>query len=321
MREFVIQADDANQRVDKFIQKTMKTMPKSLMYKYIRNKKIKVNRKRCEISQRLIEGDTMQCYIAEEFFEQSSTLDFLKVPAHLDILYEDEHFLIMNKEKGLRVHRDTAEMQDNLLDRMLHYLYDTHVYDPNTVQSFTPALCHRLDRNTQGMVIGAKSAQGLREMNEKIANREIKKQYLCIVEGHMAQQTGMIRCYHHKKEDNTAIISDCEKEGYVLIETGYRVLDTCSGYSLIEVDLHTGKSHQIRAVMAYLKHPLYGDVKYGAQKNMQLDYQALCAYRLAFTFPKDSDCMVGLAGRNFVLENNTVLDVWGRLSRKRFTVK
>lgn len=317
MREFFIQTDDANQRVDKFIQKTMKTMPKSLMYKYIRNKKIKVNRKRCEISQRLVEGDTMQCYIAEEFFEHPCSWDFLNVPATLDILYEDDHFLIMNKEKGLRVHRDTADLQDNVLDRMLHYLYEKHVYDPTAVQSFTPALCHRLDRNTQGLLIGAKSAQGLREMNEKIANREIQKQYLCIVEGTLKQHVNLIRCYHQKQNDNTAIILDQEKEGFTLIETGYRVIDSCNGYSLVEIDLLTGKSHQIRAVMAHLKHPLYGDVKYGAQKTIQQDYQALCAYRLAFTFQECSNILAGLAGHSFVLENNTVKDQWMQICRKR----
>ena len=181
MKEFYIGENDADQRVDKFIQKTMKTMPKSLMYKYIRNKKIKVNRKRCEISQRLALGDTMQCYIAEEFYETQSTRQFLQVPSTLDIVYEDEHILLINKPKGLRAHSDTSEVQDNLADRLLHYLYESQEYDPAHEQSFTPALCHRIDRNTQGLVIAAKTAAALRCMNEKIAAREVEKKYLCII--------------------------------------------------------------------------------------------------------------------------------------------
>ena len=183
MKEFIINENDADQRVDKFIQKTMKTMPKSLMYKYIRNKKIKVNRKRCEISQRLQVGDTMQCYIPEEFYEVATMRSFLQVPNALDVVYEDDAVLLINKPKGLRAHSDTSEVQDNLADRLLHYLYCKKEYDPTTEQSFTPALCHRIDRNTQGLVIAAKTAAALRCMSEKIALRQVEKKYLCIVQG------------------------------------------------------------------------------------------------------------------------------------------
>lgn len=316
MREFVITENDANQRVDKFIQKTMQTMPKSLMYKYIRNKKIKVNKKRCEISQRLLVGDRMQCYIAEEFFAIEKDDLFLQVPKRLDIMYEDDHFIIMNKEKGLRAHRDTQEVQDNLADRMLHYLYDKKLYDPYTAQSFVPALCHRIDRNTQGLVIGAKSAQGLRVMNEKIALREVEKTYLCIVEGTFARHEDVWIHYHQKQEDNTAHIVDEDKQGYQEIKTGYRVIAASKRHSLLEVDLYTGKSHQIRAVMAYMHHPLYGDVKYGAHKTKQLDYQALCAYRLKFAFHDESDCIKMLADREFVLANCDVQKQWENMTNK-----
>ena len=183
MKEFIINENDADQRVDRFIQKTMKTMPKSLMYNYIRTKKIKVNRKRCEISQRLQAGDTMQCYIPEEFYEAATMRSFLQVPNALDVVYEDDAVLLINKPKGLRAHSDTSEVQDNLADRLLHYLYCKKEYNPTTEQSFTPALCHRIDRNTQGLVIAAKTAAALRCMNEKIALRQVDKKYLCIVQG------------------------------------------------------------------------------------------------------------------------------------------
>lgn len=289
MIEFQIKENDADQRLDKFILKTMNTLPKSLMYKYIRNKKIKVNRKRCEISQRLQVGDIVQCYIPEEFYPAKEELSFLKSERHLDIVYEDDNILIVNKPKGLLAHKGALEVQDNLLDRILHYLYDTKVYDPNQEHSFTPALCHRIDRNTQGLVIAAKNAAALRCMNEKIKQREVEKRYLCIVEGQLSKKDDHLILYHHKQKDNIARISKIEKPDYQRMETSYRVLKEKKNYSLVEVLLHSGKSHQIRAMMGFLKHPLYGDVKYGAKKTKEKNYQALCAYKITFNF-SDADC-------------------------------
>lgn len=306
MKEFIINENDADQRVDKFIQKTMKTMPKSLMYKYIRNKKIKVNRKRCEISQRLQVGDTMQCYIPEEFYEAATMRSFLQVPNALDVVYEDDAVLLMNKPKGLRAHSDTSEVQDNLADRLLHYLYCKKEYDPTTEQSFTPALCHRIDRNTQGLVIAAKTAAALRCMNEKIALRQVEKKYLCIVQGNLKKKQDHIVLYHRKNEKNTAEVIDREREGYTRMETGYRVLQEAERYSLVEVELHSGKSHQIRALMSWLGHPLLGDVKYGARKTKEKTYQALCAYHVAFHFQGDACCLQYLNGRAFELQDTDI---------------
>ena len=306
MKEFIINENDADQRVDKFIQKTMKTMPKSLMYKYIRNKKIKVNRKRCEISQRLQVGDTMQCYIPEEFYEVATMRSFLQVPNALDVVYEDDAVLLINKPKGLRAHSDTSEVQDNLADRLQHYLYCKKEYDPTTEQSFTPALCHRIDRNTQGLVIAAKTAAALRCMNEKIALRQVEKKYLCIVQGNLKKKQDHIVLYHRKNEKNTAEVIDREREGYTRMETGYRVLQEAERYSLVEVELHSGKSHQIRALMSWLGHPLLGDVKYGARKTKEKTYQALCAYHVAFHFQGDACCLQYLNGRAFELQDTDI---------------
>ncbi|MEG0329182.1 MAG: RluA family pseudouridine synthase [Longicatena sp.] len=307
MREFIIQENDANQRVDKFITKTMKTMPKNLMYKYIRNKKIKVNRSRCEISQRLVVGDSVQCYIAEEFFEQEIKQNFLELPSSLDILFEDENLLIVNKPSGLLAHSDVREVQDNLADRVLHYLYLKKEYDCASQLSFCPALCHRIDRNTQGIVIAAKNAEALREMNEKIRLREVKKKYLCIVEGKLPKKSELLTLYHMKLAGNKADIRKEPKDGYQEIKTAYKVLEERSHHSLLEIDLLTGKSHQIRAVMAYLKHPLVGDVKYGARKDAQTTYQALCAYKVSFHF-RDVQGLLGyLNGRTIELENVDVV--------------
>lgn len=313
MREFTIQENDSDQRVDKFLMKTLPTLPKTLMYKAIRNKKIKVNRKRCEINQRLQTGDTMQLFLAEEFFEKEASYDFLNASVKLDIVYEDEHLLILNKESGLLVHSDTKTFQDNLMDRILHYLYEKKEYDPKLAQSFTPALCHRIDRNTEGLLIAAKTAVALRFINEKIREREIKKTYLCIVEGVMEQKQGELVLYHQKEEKhNLAKLSKTPKEGYKKICTGYRVLKQKPNYALLEVDLQTGKSHQIRATFGYLHHPLLGDVKYGAKRHGN-DYQTLCAWKLEFQLKEVSKPFQYLMNKTFVAKHNKMMGIFESL--------
>lgn len=308
MREFIIQENDANQRLDKFITKTMKTMPKSLMYKYIRNKKIKVNKKRCEISQRLQCGDTIQCYISEEFFDQPANYDFLAVSDELHVLYEDDQLLIVDKPIGLLAQKDRAGIQDNLCDRILHYLYKKQEYDPAKAQSFTPAPAHRIDRNTQGLTIAAKSAEALRIVNELIKQHEIAKYYLCIIEGHMEEPSGELHFYHKKTEEkNKVILSETAKDGYKEIISTYRVLEVGRKHSLLEVEIKTGKSHQIRASLAYLHHPLLGDVKYGANKVEDFPYQALCAYKLCFTFHKDAGILNYLKNKEILLKDIQLL--------------
>lgn len=308
MREFQIRENDANQRVDKFLMKMLPTLPKSLMYKAIRNKKIKVNRKRCEISQRLLAGDTMQCFLAEEFFEPTpQEYEFLKVPHQLEILYEDEMILAAYKPIGILSQKDQKGIQDNMNDRLLHYLYDTKQYDPQRDQSFTPAFAHRLDRNTEGILLAGKSAQALRMLNEKIRTHEIKKYYLAVVEGCPNPTSGELKLYHRKqKQSNKAEVFDHEVEGSTLIHTSYQVLHRYQDKTLVEVELHTGKSHQIRVSFAHLHTPLLADVKYGAKKTTSYSHQALCAYKISFAFQGESGCLAYLKDKELVLENSAL---------------
>lgn len=317
MREFIIRENDSDQRVDKFLMKALPKLPKSLMYKAIRNKKIKVNRKRCEISQRLVCGDTMQLFLAEEFFEtEPQEYTFLQASIKLDVVYEDEHLLIVNKETGLLAHSDTKEFQDNLMDRILHYLYDKKEYNPQKEQSFTPALCHRIDRNTEGLVIAAKTAAALRFINEKIKEREIKKTYLCIVEGKMTQKSGELVLYHEKDEKkNKAKIYDTWKEGCKETRTAYRVQKQKGNYALLEIDLKTGKSHQIRASFAHIGHPLLGDIKYGASKT-KYNYQILCAWKLEFKFKETPDTFAYLNGLTIQLSSSKIQTIFDRITNK-----
>lgn len=313
MREFIINRNDADQRLDKYLAKSLKRLPKSLMYKYIRNKKIKVNRKRCEISQRLNEGDLVQMYISEEFFEEQNDLSFMQASDQLNVLYENEHLLIVYKPANLLVHSDEAKQFDTLMDRILKYLVKTKAYDPYGEKSFTPALCHRIDRNTEGIVIAAKTAEALRMMNEKIRQREIEKHYLCIVEGQLRGSKKLVHYYRKDEQKNKAILSSTFKEGLSEVSLIYKSLAVKERYSLLDIDLLTGKSHQIRAQLAFIKHPLLNDVKYQGKPFRQLEGQALCAYKICFSFTSDAGCLNDMKNKVIKIKEPALLTLFNQL--------
>ena len=183
MRTLEIKKNDANQRLDKFLQKRFKTLPKSLMYKYIRKKCIKVNGKKCDIQTMLKEGDVLTFYIKDEFFEASEqkNYEFMKAPKTFDIVYEDENLILIDKKPGIIVHPDKNYHFDSLVARVQHYLYDKGEYNPDEEKAFAPALVNRIDRNTGGIVIAAKNAESLRILNAKMKTRELEKYYLCLL--------------------------------------------------------------------------------------------------------------------------------------------
>lgn len=309
MKEFTINKNDSGQRVDKFIEKAVPLLPKSLMYKYIRTKRIKLNGKRCEISTRLCEGDVMQLYIGDEFFETAPDRVFLSVPADISVVYEDENILLCDKKNGLVVHEDDENTADTLINRILHYLYDKGEYDPDNENSFTPALCNRLDRNTGGIVIAAKNAEALRILNEKIKERELEKRYLCITVGVPPKKSDTMTAYLEKDEKTkTVTVTDRKTPRNKTIITSYKLLKTDGKLSLVEVKLDTGRTHQIRAHFAHIGCPLLGDGKYGigeVNRRYKIKTQALYSYKLKFTFRTDSGILEYLNGREF-----TVNDVW-----------
>ena len=312
MKEFIINANDAGQRMDKFITKAVPALPKNLMYKYLRLKRIKLNGKRCEISTKLSEGDTVQMYINDEFFpEESGKPDFLLSPAVLDIVYEDENILLVNKKVGLVVHEDDEGSSDTLIGRILHYLYNKKEYDPAKECSFVPALCNRIDRNTSGIVICAKNAESLRILNQKIKDRELSKHYLCVTVGIPEKKEAELKAYLIKDETSNQVkIYPDMREGAKTVITNYSIIkeNREKQLALLDVDLITGRTHQIRAHLAYEGYPLLGDGKYGINRiNRQYNIktQALCAYKLTFSFTTDAGCIAYLDGKSFEIK-----DVW-----------
>lgn len=313
MKSFEIKANDAGQRLDKFIKKGLPNLPQSLMYKYIRKKRIKVNSKRAEISTVLQVGDIVDMYINDEFFVKSETrYDFTGAPSKLDILYEDENIMLLDKKAGLLCHPDDREYVDTLITRIKKYLYEKGEYKPDEENSFTPALVNRIDRNTGGIVIAAKNAESLRIMNAQMKQRtNLKKLYLCVCHGIMERDSGLLEGYLLKDEKkNTVKVLKNPCDGAKEIKTKYKVLgrDYDKQLSLVEVELMTGRTHQIRAHFASIGHPLLGDGKYGTNKlNKDFGYRKQClySYKLVFMFDETAGILSYLNSREFEAK-----DVW-----------
>ena len=310
MKSFDISKNDSGQRLDKFIAKAVPDLPKSLMYKYIRTKRIKVNSKRAEISTKLLEGDKVDMYINDEFFgDKEEKYDFLTASKKLDIVYEDENIILLDKCVGLLSHPDETEYNDTLITRVKRYLYEKGEYNPKDENSFAPALVNRIDRNTGGIVIAAKNAESLRILNQKLKDREIEKYYLCVLHGCLDKKSDTLIGWMIKDEKKNKVrVYEKEVPGSKIMKTKYKVLDEKNGLTLAEVDLLTGRTHQIRAHFASIGHPLLGDGKYGTNAlNKELGYkkQFLYSYKLIFNFTTDAGILEYLNGRCF-----TVDDVW-----------
>ena len=316
MKELTIGQNDAGQRLDRFLAKAVPLLPASLAQKYIRIKRIKRNGARAERDTRLQAGDVLSLYINDEFFDKPREDNaYLTVAApKLNIVYEDENILLVDKRPGLAVHpHDGAEYGRTLIDQIQAYLYQKKEWRPREENAFTPALCNRIDRNTGGIVIAAKTAEALRILNQKIRDREIDKRYLAIVEGTLPKKEGSLVGFLFKDaKKNRVFVTDTPQPGSKSCRTDYRVLASRNGLTLVECRLITGRTHQIRAQFAHAGHPLLGDGKYGRERENKkfgrTGGQALYSYKLAFHFTTDAGCLSGLNGKVWTVEQVDFVD-------------
>ena len=306
MKKIIVKKNDEGQRLDRFLLKNFETLPKSMMFKQIRIKIIKVNKKRCAPEQIINEGDIIELYLNDDMLREKQVhFDFLSAPKKPDIIFEDENIVVLNKKSGELCHPEKGEYVNTLVSSLKRYLYEKGEYNPESENAFSPALANRIDRNTSGIVLAAKNYEALKLLNEKIRSREIKKFYLTICEGEFENKSKTLEGYLTKNEaKNMVSVSDRKTEGAKKILTKYNVLDYANGYSLVEVELLTGRTHQIRAHLASIGHPLMNDGKYGS-KHGRLS-QKLCSYKVVFDF-KAEGALSYLSGRIFEIKNCDIL--------------
>ena len=325
MKEFIIGKNDAGQRLDRFIGKVVPLLPGSLAQKYIRLKRFKIGGKRANRDYVLVQGDVVQMYINDEYFDEVVDEVVNDKNAHLhikepklDVLYEDENILLLNKAVGILCHSDRRIDLDSLIQHTKAYLYQKGEWYPEDENSFSPALCNRIDRNTSGIVIVAKNAQALRILNEKIRLREIDKYYVAIVMGKPEPPAGRLEGYLEKDAaSNMVHIQNQSKLQNPISATAkaaileYRTLAEGEEHSLLECLLITGRTHQIRAQLADMGTAILGDSKYG-NKSMNKQYgekhQALCSFKLVFSFKSDAGILQYLDKKEFVCEKVPFVD-------------
>ena len=309
MKELIIGKNDAGQRLDRFVGKSVPLLPESLLQKYIRLKRIKLNGKGAKRDVRLSDGDCIQLYINDEFFEKPKEENsYLKVgKPRVSIVYEDENILLADKKPGVLCHSAGQWDYNTLIANIQAYLAQKGEWRPKEENSFAPALCNRIDRNTGGIVIAAKNAEALRIINEKIRDREIEKYYLCLVHGRPSPPSGRLENFLFKDASkNQVYVKSKSEPGARTAVTEYKTIRSKGPLSLVECHLLTGRTHQIRAQMSYAGWPLLGDGKYGSErfnKTYGETDQALYSYKLLFSFPTDAGMLNYLRGREFSVDS------------------
>ena len=319
MKSFTAGTNEEGVRLSRFVESVTKDMPRSMMYKAVRNKRIKVNGKRAEPDTRLHQNDLIELYINDEFFPAGAAAPAKKPPRRqppVTVIYEDGNIAVLYKPAHLLCHSDRTG-DANLVDAFAAYLQAKGEYDPHAEQRFAPAICNRLDRGTEGLVIAAKSYAALRDMNAIIRDNQMKKEYLTITVG--TPPAGRhIAWLQHSEKNNKVRIHAHEAEGYKQIITEVTPIRQNGPFTLCRIGLITGRTHQIRAHLAYLGHPVLGDIKYGNRKMNErtgLKTQALCAQRLTFDRIPQENILHELSGRVIKLEDPAIVRQFDALSR------
>ena len=307
MKSILVDEQHTNMRIDKYLKEIFPRLPFGAMQKAFRKKDVKVNGIRIKQDYNVVSGDKLEVYIIDEILDGLNDKYDSNLNKGFTVVFEDANIIIINKEQGIPVHPDREQTSDTLIDLVRNYLNVKGDYAPDNPASFPPSLCHRLDRNTGGLVIIALNRESLDIIMEKMETREIKKCYQCLVKGRMERQNEQLKAYLQKDENKSMVfINDKKIAGSVEIITKYRVLDYRSDIdvSQLEIELVTGRTHQIRAHLAHIGHPVIGDGKYGTNavnRPLGAKYQALWAYKIKFDL-KDAGHLNYLAGREFKVE-------------------
>lgn len=288
MRTLTVDGKYSEIRIDKYLREVFPHLPFGTMQKAFRKRDVKVNGARVNQDYMLYPGDRLEVYIVDEILESSIGVEASKTGSGFDVIYDDENILIVNKEQGIPVHPDRNQMAGTLIDLVREYIAKKDQPEAWKSTDFLPSLCHRLDRNTGGLVIVAKNREALEIITSSMSSGEIRKYYQCLVKGKMDKKSGQYKAYLKKDENKSRVfISDFKSPGALEIITGCKVMDYMRDIdiSLLEVELKTGRTHQIRAHLAHLGHPVLGDGKYGTNainRPFGLRKQALWACRLRF---------------------------------------
>ena len=312
MREIVIEKNEAGQRLDKFLAKYMNEASKSFFYKMMRKKNITLNGKKCEGNEKLAEGDVVKLFLAEDTIEKFSSVQVQEVKkVDLDILYEDDEIILVNKPAGM-LSQKAKETDESLVEYLIDYLLESGKLTENGLRAFRPSVCNRLDRNTSGIVAAGKSLAGLQMLSGVFKDRSIHKYYQCLVSGEIRDvKTVDGWLLKDEKKNQVRILTEAEAKRFggrggdeepKRIRTKYEPIATDGRFTLLRVTLLTGRSHQIRAHLASLGHPIVGDSKYGGVSKVNpsgrtVKYQLLHSYRLEF--PKLAEPFAYLSGRVF----------------------
>ena len=286
MQEIIVTANEAGQRFDKLLAKYLNEAPKSFLYKMLRKKNIVLNGKKATGNEKLEVGDQIKLFLADETIEKFSKVTIQKTKKQLNLIYEDDNILIINKPVGMLSQKAEAK-DESLVEHIITYLLDSGQLSEAELRKFKPSICNRLDRNTSGLVVAGKSLVGLQKMGELFKERSLKKFYRCLVAGEVKEKQ-YIKGFLYKEETiNKVIISQEEASESLPIETEYEPIWTNGKCTFLEVHLITGRTHQIRAHLASISHPIIGDYKYGNRKindvykqKYKLESQLLYAYRL-----------------------------------------
>ncbi|GAA5414909.1 RluA family pseudouridine synthase [Ureaplasma ceti] len=313
MKKITINTNDANQRLDNFLLKSFPKLTKAVLYKAIRNKRVKVNNKRItDIAYKVVAKDVLELYINDEFLEKVVNTDFNNSKDELDIVYEDANVIVVNKPLGLVVHEDNDKQNaDTLINRIKKYLMNKGEWNPNHENSFAPALGHRLDRNTSGLIVSAKNFEALQSLQNCFKNQEVSKNYLGLVHG-VLEEGGSQTLKLYIKDDETGIVkvSDSKLPEYKESITKFKTVGIVKNkYSLVDINLITGRKHQIRASFQWLGFPLVGEKKYiskSSDRDYRFKYQCLVSYKLKFNIKDKNDCLAYLNSKTFELKKSNI---------------